>query len=83
MRSALGDPAVATVTLIPPRFSEDFGSFQERVPGVFVFLGVANAARGWNGYPHDPAYVADERAIMVGAIAMAAVIVNRLRVTPG
>jgi metal-dependent amidase/aminoacylase/carboxypeptidase family protein len=80
MRSALGDPAVATVTLIPPRFSEDFGSFQERVPGVFVFLGVANAARGWNGYPHDPAYVADERAITVGAIAMAAVITNRLRV---
>jgi metal-dependent amidase/aminoacylase/carboxypeptidase family protein len=80
MRSALGDPAVAKVTLIPPRFSEDFGSFQERVPGVFFFLGVANAARGWNGFPHDPAYVADERAITVGAVAMAAVIVNRLRV---
>jgi len=80
MRSALGDPAVATVTRIPPRFSEDFGSFQERVPGVFVFLGVANAERGWNGLPHDPAYVADERAITVGAVAMAAVIVNRLRV---
>jgi len=78
LRATLGDAAVATVTTIPPRFSEDFGSFQDRVPGVFFFLGVANAARGWNGYPHDPTYVADERAITVGAVAMAAVIINRI-----
>ena len=80
LRATLGEPSVATVASIPPRFSEDFGSFQEQVPGVFVYLGVANAARGWNGIPHDPAYVADERAINVGATAMAAVIVSRLAV---
>jgi len=80
VRTALGDAALATVTTIPPAFSEDFGSFQERVPGVFFYLGVANAAKGWNGLPHNPDYVADERAIVVGATAMAAVIVDRLRV---
>ncbi len=80
VRAALGEQALATVTTIPAAFSEDFGSFQEQVPGVFFYLGVANAARGWNGLPHSPDYVADDRAIGVGALAMAAVIVDRLRV---
>ncbi|MEO8620486.1 MAG: M20 family metallopeptidase [bacterium] len=80
VRAALGDQALATVTTIPAAFSEDFGSFQDIVPGVFFYLGVANAARGWNGLPHNPDYVADERAIGVGTLAMAAVIVDRLRV---
>ena len=79
VRATLGDQALATVTTIPPAFSEDFGSFQERVPGVFLFLGVANASRGWNGFPHNPEYVADERAIVTGAVAMASVLVDRLR----
>ncbi len=80
VRVALGDQALATVTTIPAAFSEDFGSFQEQVPGVFFYLGVANSARGWNGLPHSPDYVADDHAIGVGALAMSAVIVDRLRV---
>ena len=78
LRTTLGAPAVATVTTIPPAFSEDFGSFQERVPGVFFYLGVSNSARGWNGLPHSADYVADEGAITTGALAMAAVILDRL-----
>lgn len=77
-RVALGASNVARVTTIPPAFSEDFGSFQARVPGVFFFLGVSNASRGWVGQPHAPEYVADERAIQVGARAMAAVLLDAL-----
>lgn len=77
-RAALGPSSVATVTTIPPAFSEDFGSFQEVVPGVFFFLGVGNSSRGWNGLPHHPDYVADERAIVVGARAMSAVLLGHL-----
>ena len=80
VRAVLGDQAVAAVTKIPAGFSEDFGSFQDQVPGVFFFLGVANTANGWNGLPHHPDYVADERAIRVGALGMASVLVDRLRV---
>lgn len=80
LRNLLGTPNVATVTTIPAAFSEDFGSFQERAPGVFFFLGVANAARGWNGLPHNPNYVADERAIQVGARAMSEVILRHLHI---
>lgn len=79
VRAAVGSAALATVTTIPAAFSEDFGSFQERVPGVFFYLGVANATRGWNGLPHNDGYVADERAIVIGARAMAAVLLDRLR----
>jgi metal-dependent amidase/aminoacylase/carboxypeptidase family protein len=75
----LGQPVIKVNSLITGR-SEDFGSFQARVPGVFFFLGVSNTARGWNGYPHAPDYVADERSIGVGTRAMAAVIVDRLRI---
>lgn len=77
-RVALGAPNVAQVTTIPPAFSEDVGSFQARVPGVFFYLGVSNTSRGWVGQPHAPEYVADERAIQVGARAMAAVLLDAL-----
>jgi metal-dependent amidase/aminoacylase/carboxypeptidase family protein len=73
IRAALGDSAVREVGMAPPQFSEDFGSFQEQVPGVMWFLGVGPA-----GMPHSPGYVADEASILVGARAMVAVLVERL-----
>lgn len=75
---ALGAGSVQPVAGIVPAFSEDFGSFQDRIPGVFFFLGVSNPAKGTVGMPHSPAYVADEGAILVGAKAMAAVLLDRL-----
>jgi amidohydrolase len=73
IRAALGDSAAIPVPTAPPAFSEDFGSFQDQVPGVMYFLGVGTA-----GMPHTPGYVADEAAILVGARAMTAVILARL-----
>ena len=78
LEAALGAQNVLTVQSIVPAFSEDFGSFQERVPGVFFFLGVSNTSAGTVGFPHSAAYVADEGAIMVGARAMAAVLLTHL-----
>jgi metal-dependent amidase/aminoacylase/carboxypeptidase family protein len=78
IRAALGAGAVVSVAGIYPAFSEDFGSFEDQVPGAFYFLGVANAAKGWAGMPHSPDYVADEAAIRVGARAMTAAILDRL-----
>jgi amidohydrolase len=81
-RSTLGASNVVRLTTIPPAFSEDFGSFQLRVPGVFFYLGVSNAQRGWVGQPHSPDYVADERSIQVGASTMTAVILDALARRP-
>ncbi len=74
--AVLGDEAVIAVETMSPLFSEDFGSFQEEVPGVMYFLGVSNSERGWVGMPHSPDYVADEESIFVGARTMAAVFLD-------
>ena len=78
VKAVLGEGAVIAIETIPPAFSEDFGSFQDEVPGVMYFLGVSNPAKGWVGMPHSPGYVADDAAILVGARAMAAVILDLL-----
>ena len=75
----LGDEAVATTGIVIPAFSEDFGSFQEVVPGVMFFLGVSNPEKGWVGMPHSPDYVADEESIFVGARSMVAVLLDFLQ----
>jgi len=80
IRSVLGDEAVLQLEGVPPAFSEDFGSFQDEVPGVMYFLGVSNPATGTVGMPHNPDYVADEGAILVGAKAMTAVFLDWLLV---
>jgi metal-dependent amidase/aminoacylase/carboxypeptidase family protein len=78
IQARLGPNAVTTLTTIVPAFSEDYGSFEELMPGVFYFLGVSNTPKGIVGMPHSPGYVADEAAILVGARAMAAAMVDRL-----
>jgi len=76
--AALGEETVRVVQGVPPMFSEDFGSFQAAVPGVMYFLGVSNAAAGTVGMPHTDDYVADDAAILFGARAMAAVLLDRM-----
>jgi amidohydrolase len=73
IRAALGASSVVDIHVISPAFSEDFGAFQLVVPGAFFYLGV-----GPIGMPHSPGYVADEASIVVGARAMAAVLLDRL-----
>lgn len=78
LRSVLGDESVHAVQSVVPTFSEDFGSFQSRIPGVMFFLGVSNSAAGTIGMPHTPDYVADDGAILVGARALVAVMLERM-----
>lgn len=82
LRSVIGDDGLVMLTTVPTLFSEDFGYFQEKVPGVMYFLGVSNTARGWVGMPHSPDYVADEASIFIGARAMAAVMLDYLATHP-
>ena len=69
----VGAAAFQDLNQPPAGFSEDFGAFQSRVPGVFFFLGIGTA-----GFPHRPDFVADETAIPFGIRAMAAAIIGRL-----
>jgi len=61
-----------------PYFGEDFAFYQQVIPGALYWLGVSNSEKGTVGMPHSPGYVADEESIMVGTMAMAAVLVDYL-----
>jgi metal-dependent amidase/aminoacylase/carboxypeptidase family protein len=73
------DVTVHEVTGIVPFFSEDFGSFQALVPGVMYFIGVNNPQTGTVGMPHNPGYVADDAAILVGVRVMLSAMLTNLR----
>ena len=60
----------------PIMASEDFAFFQQQVPGVFLFLGVANEAEGWTDYVHTPTFRPDERAIVTGVTAVASLLAD-------
>jgi amidohydrolase len=65
---------------LPWTGAEDFSLYQERVPGVFLFLGtnppgVATADAAPN---HSPRFVLDEAALEVGVRALAALAVDTL-----
>ncbi|MCJ7755220.1 MAG: M20/M25/M40 family metallo-hydrolase, partial [Thermoanaerobaculales bacterium] len=71
---SLGSKNVLVVD--PIMAAEDFAYFQQQVPGVYFFLGVANAAEGWTDYVHTPTFRPDEAAIVAGVKAAAALLAD-------
>jgi amidohydrolase len=66
---------------IPPAMvSEDFSRYQEKVPGVFVFLGVTPPGKDWRTVArnHSPLFEADEGALPVGVRTMVGLAVDYL-----
>lgn len=69
------------VASAPPRtVSEDFAAYQQRMPGMFVFLGVTPAGTApEDAAPnHSPRFVMDEAALSTGTRALAALAVDWL-----
>ena len=59
------------VTYLKPKMGgEDFGLFTQLVPGAFMRLGCANAARGITHKGHSPHFDVDERALPIGVEVM-------------
>jgi amidohydrolase len=46
--------------------SEDFSEFSTRVPGVFMFLGAGNPAKGTTASHHNPSFNVDEDVLLNG-----------------
>lgn len=78
IRAVVGEANLHVSTSVVPGFSEDFGHFQARTPGVMYWLGVSNTPAGTAGMPHSADYVADERALLVGMRVMSAVVLASL-----
>ena len=60
----------------PIMAAEDFSYFQQQIPGVYFFLGVANEAEGWTDYVHTPTFRPDEADIVVGVKAAASLLAD-------
>jgi amidohydrolase len=59
------------VTYLEPKMGgEDFGLFTQLVPGAFMRLGCADAARGITHKGHSPHFDVDERALPIGVDIM-------------
>jgi amidohydrolase len=65
------------MTASPFTSSEDFGYYQEKVPGLYFYLGITPPG-GKLVIPHSPYYYVDENALVVGVRAMATVAVDLL-----
>ena len=57
----------------PTTWSEDFSFYQQKIPGLFVFLGVRKPGAGPDEYApnHSPRFQVDERALKVGVRVLA------------
>ena len=79
LRRVAGSRALPDVN--PTTTSEDFSFFQEKVPGVFFFLGVTpKGTRAEDIYPnHSPRFFADEAALITGVRAMSNLAVDYLK----
>jgi amidohydrolase len=66
------------VNMRPVMVSEDFSYYQREVPGVFYFLGVRNAAKGFTAMLHTAAFDLDEDAMVTGVQLLATSAVDYL-----
>lgn len=60
-----------------PFFGEDFIYYQQKVPGVFFFLGGSNIEKGTISMPHSPNFAVDEKTIKYGVQSFASLIFER------
>jgi len=79
IKGSYGDDAVQDNFGRVPFASEDFGHFQKTVPGVYFFIGAANAEIGNVAFPHMPNFEVDEMVIHHGVSRFSTLIEHRLQ----
>lgn len=61
-----------------PFFNDDFSYFQQKLPGVYFFLGGSNFEKGIIAMNHMPNFKVDEESIRVGVKNFSSLILERL-----
>lgn len=61
----LGEESITT-NMEPSMATEDFANYQEKVPGVFTFLNIANKEKGSTAALHNPRFMVDEDVLWHG-----------------
>ncbi|WP_310554432.1 M20/M25/M40 family metallo-hydrolase [Flavobacterium sp.] len=62
-----------------PYSNDDFSYFQEKIPGVYFFLGGSNFEKGMIAMIHAPNFMVDEECIRVGVKSFSSLIFERLK----
>lgn len=62
-----------------PYFNDDFAYFQQKIPGVYFFLGASNFEKGIIAMPHSPNFDVDEECIRTGVKAFSSLLFERLK----
>ncbi|MCJ7932281.1 MAG: M20/M25/M40 family metallo-hydrolase [Chryseobacterium sp.] len=61
-----------------PFFNDDFSYFQQKIPGVYFFLGGSNFEKGMIAMNHSSDFQVDEESIRTGIRSFASLIIERL-----
>ncbi|RQO69449.1 amidohydrolase [Pedobacter sp. KBW06] len=61
-----------------PYFNDDFAYFQQKIPGVYFFLGGSNMEKGIIAMNHSPNFQFDEESIRTGVKCFSSLILERL-----
>jgi amidohydrolase len=69
----------ANILSPPPQMgAEDFALYQQKMPGLFFFLGVGNTARNITAMIHTEYFDMDEAALPIGVRALSSVALDYL-----
>jgi metal-dependent amidase/aminoacylase/carboxypeptidase family protein len=66
-----------------PFFNDDFAYFQQKIPGVYFFLGGSNAGKGLIAMNHSPDFQVDEESIRIGVRSFSSLVMARLETPDG
>lgn len=79
LRRVVGAQMVSAGT--PSSAGEDFSRFAQKVPGLFIFLGVTPTSIDWHtaAVNHSPLFQADDSALPIGVRLMAGMAVDYMR----
>ncbi|MEN2402479.1 amidohydrolase [Flavobacterium sp. MC2016-06] len=78
IKNSYGKESVAAVYGQAPFFNDDFAYFQQKIPGVYFFLGGSNFQKGIIAMNHAPDFYVDEECIRIGLKTFSSLIVERL-----
>jgi metal-dependent amidase/aminoacylase/carboxypeptidase family protein len=80
LQQAVGADAIKPLHGQVPFFNDDFAYFQQKVPGVYFFLGGSNFEKGMIAMNHAPNFRADEESIRFGVRSFSSLMLARLGV---
>lgn len=79
IRSIYGNDSIVSDFGQVPFFNDDFAYFQQKIPGVFFFLGGSDFEKGIIAMNHAPSFKVDEACIRMAVKSFGSLIVERLK----